>query len=68
MTAIERAVELVGGQTALARLIGIQQSNVWHWLNRHNQVPAKFIRAVSKATNGLVTVDELLDDHEKTNK
>jgi len=33
-TAIEKAVRLAGGQTALARQIGVTQGAVWKWLNK----------------------------------
>lgn len=31
--ALLRAIELAGSQSALARLIGAEQSTVWYWLN-----------------------------------
>jgi DNA-binding transcriptional regulator YdaS (Cro superfamily) len=64
MSAIERAIKIIGGQTVLAKQLGIRQSYVWNWINRHQQAPAKHIRAISTATKGLVSVDELLNDHE----
>lgn len=64
MSAIEKAIKIIGGQTVLARQLGIRQSYVWNWINRHQQAPAKYIRAISSATQGLVSVDELLLDHE----
>jgi DNA-binding transcriptional regulator YdaS (Cro superfamily) len=67
MSAILKAVEVTGGQTALAKLLGVKQSHIWNWINRRQQAPAKYIRAISNATNGLVSVDELLLDHENKN-
>ncbi|MCS6159251.1 MULTISPECIES: helix-turn-helix domain-containing protein [Shewanella] len=64
MSAIEKAINIIGGQTALAKKLGIRQSYVWNWIHRHRQAPAKYIRAISSATHGLVSVDELLLDHE----
>ncbi|MBE4575509.1 transcriptional regulator [Vibrio navarrensis] len=65
MSAIELATELVGGQTSLAKLLGVKQSHVWNWINRKHQAPAKYICAISQATNGRVSVEELLADHGK---
>ncbi|AUI88129.1 transcriptional regulator [Vibrio azureus] len=64
MSAIERATAILGGQTSLAKLLGVSQSHVWNWINRKRQAPAKYIRAISKATGGQVSVNELLTDHE----
>ncbi|PHI36323.1 transcriptional regulator [Pseudoalteromonas sp. GCY] len=65
MSFIKKAVEVVGGQTQVARLLKTKQSVVWHWVNRHGQAPAKYINKISKLTNGQVSVSELLSDHEK---
>ncbi|MEL4241169.1 YdaS family helix-turn-helix protein [Shewanella xiamenensis] len=64
MIAIQKAVEIIGGQTVLANQLGIRQGHVWNWLHRHKQAPAKYIRFISTATQGAVSVDELLLDHE----
>lgn len=68
MSSISKAVEIIGGQTKLASILGTKQSVVCHWLNRHGQAPAKYITRISELTNGQVTVDELLADHVKTDK
>ena len=69
MSAINKSVKLIGGQAMLARLIGVKQSYIWNWVNRNQQAPAKYIRKISRATKGAVSIDELLKDHEisKTN-
>jgi len=61
-TPLERAIELVGGQSALATLCGVKQGHVWHWLRRAKRVPAERIFAIEKATNGAVTHQELRPD------
>ncbi len=66
MSAIKRSTEVIGGQTALASAIGVTQSHVWNWINRKRRAPAKYIRQISLATNGQVTVKELLIDHEES--
>tara|TARA_R110000751_G_scaffold262728_1_gene362020 strand:- start:5400 stop:5660 length:261 start_codon:yes stop_codon:yes gene_type:complete len=68
MSAIEKAVSLIGGQTRLARLLGTQQTAVWNWVNRHSQAPAKYIPRISELTNGEISVNDLLADHQKSKK
>lgn len=68
MSAIEKAVCLIGGQTKLAKYLGTTQTAVFYWINRHGQAPAKYIPRISELTNGQVTVYELLADHVKTDK
>ncbi|WP_278403801.1 YdaS family helix-turn-helix protein [Pseudoalteromonas ruthenica] len=70
MSAIKQAVDLIGGQTATAKTLafGVTQTQVWNWVNRHQQAPAKYIKRISELTNGRVTVDELLADHETNAK
>lgn len=52
-TAIERACEIVGGQSALARILGLKPQSVQKWVNK-NEVPAKRVVAIERATNGQV--------------
>ncbi|MCA2486535.1 MULTISPECIES: YdaS family helix-turn-helix protein, partial [Vibrio] len=40
---LRRAIDLVGGQSALARAINSKQQNVWFWLNKSGRVPAEFV-------------------------
>lgn len=68
MSAIEKAVCLIGGQTKLAKILGVNQTAVFHWINRHGQAPAKYITRISELTNGQVTVADLLADHVKADK
>ncbi len=70
MSAIEKAVDALLGQTATAKALGggVTQTQVWNWVHRHQQAPAKYIKRISELTHGSVTVDELLADHEKGRK
>lgn len=63
MTQIERAVEVCGGQSALARAIGgtIKQAHVWKWL-RAGRPPAERCRDIERATGGKVTKEQLRPD------
>ncbi len=70
MSAIKNAVELIGGQTATAKALGdgLKQSHVWNWVHKFKQAPAKYINRISELTQGRITVDELLADHESNAK
>jgi DNA-binding transcriptional regulator YdaS (Cro superfamily) len=56
------AVEWAGGQTQLAKLIGVQQPHIWNWLNRDNKLPLERALAIERATRGKVTVEKLRPD------
>jgi len=68
MTAISKAVNDLGGQTKVGRILGVQQTAVWNWVNRHRQAPAKYIRKISALTNNEITVEQLLADHENNHE
>lgn len=46
--ALQKAVEIVGGQTALANVLSdktgrsIRQQHIWNWLNRDGGLPAAY--------------------------
>lgn len=48
-TAIERAIEKAGGQTALAKLVGRSQGAVSQWV-RERKVPAEMAVKIERAT------------------
>lgn len=60
--ALTRAIAIVGGQTQLARLLGVKQANVWHWLNKADRVPGEYVIAIEKATGGEITRHDLRPD------
>ena len=68
MSSIKKAVNIIGGQTKLARHLETHQTAVWNWVHRHGQAPAKYIKQISELTNNEVTVEQLLADHEKADK
>lgn len=47
-SAIQKAVEIVGGQTALARSLGRSQGLVWMWCEGRLAVPAKYCRLIEE--------------------
>ena len=61
-TPLQRAVALSGGQSALARLIGTKQGNVWYWLNVAKRLPADYVLPIERATAGVVTRHDLRPD------
>lgn len=63
MTAIGKAVKVIGTQEVLASALGVKQNYVSRWININKQAPAKYIPAISDLTNGEVTIEELLADH-----
>ena len=50
-TPLQKAIKIAGGQTALARAIGTNQSTLWTWLNRAdgNAAP-EYCRRIEAAT------------------
>ncbi|RXD05545.1 cytoplasmic chaperone TorD [Sphingomonas sp. UV9] len=48
--ALRRAVECVGSQAALARLLGIAQPSVWKWLSKGKPLPAEYVLTVEAET------------------
>ncbi|MCH2089759.1 MAG: helix-turn-helix domain-containing protein [Pseudoalteromonas sp.] len=68
MNNITKAVKIYGGQTKLGNALGVKQASVWDWMNKYGQAPAKYIPRISELTNGEVSVNDLLADHQKSNK
>ena len=62
LSALKRAIEKAGGQSALARACGVKQGHVWHWLNKSLRVPAEHAISVETATGGAVKRHELRPD------
>ena len=62
-TPLIRAIDIAGGQKALADAIGTTQSQVWYWLNRAKRgVPGEVAPKIEAATNGIVTCHDLRPD------
>lgn len=62
MQPLEKAIDLAGSQSELARLLSVNQANVWNWLNRDKNVPSEFVLPIAKALNFKVTPHELRPD------
>lgn len=64
-TALQKAVEVVGSQVALAAALGVRQGHVWKWLNTAVEgVPAKYCPSIERATGGAVRCEDLRPDVE----
>ena len=59
---LERAIQIAGGQSALARACDVKQGHVWNWLNKSGKCPAEHVLNVEEATGGKVTRHQLRPD------
>lgn len=52
LEALNLAVEILGGQTALAEVCGgnVKQQHVYNWMNRDEQLPDRHALRVQRAT------------------
>lgn len=48
--ALEKAIEIAGGQSALARVCGLSQTAVWKWKQSSKRVPGDYVLSVEAAT------------------
>ncbi len=60
--ALAQAVDLVGGQAKLARILGVSQPNVWHWLHKAERVPGEYVLKIEAATGGRISRHDLRPD------
>ena len=60
--AIQRAVQILGGQKKFAEKIGVSQPNVWYWLHNRKKVSPQRVPAIVEATNGAVQAHEIRPD------
>lgn len=65
---IQKACDVVGGQTALAKRLSIiarreiKQQRIYNWLNRGDEVPVELMAPIEKATDGAVTRKDFRPD------
>ena len=60
--ALEKAIDIAGGQSALGRLIDRDQKAIWAWINTTQKVPAEDVLKIEKAVDKQVTRHELRPD------
>lgn len=63
MNALQQAISQTGGQSKLAKAIGVAPQVVNNWLARKN-VPADHCPAIEKATGGAIRCEDLRPDVE----
>lgn len=61
MNALQKAIDALGSQSALAKAIGCVPQVVNNWLRR-GSVPAEHCVAIEKATAGVVRCEDLRPD------
>ena len=59
---IATAVKIFGGQSALARKLGVTQGTVWKWLTKATRISAENAIKIDKATGGKVPKKALRPD------
>lgn len=59
---LQRAINAMGSQAALARALEVPPQQVWNWINRDHRVSAEHVLAIEKATAGKVTRHDLRPD------
>lgn len=59
---IQKAVEVLGSQAAMAKAVGVSQPFVNDMLHSRKRVPAELCQKMEAATNGAVTRYELRPD------
>ncbi len=60
---LSHAIDYVGGQVTLAKLIGTSQAQISYWLTKSKRgVPAEWAGKIEDATGGVVTRHELRPD------
>ncbi|CDG13195.1 phage protein [Serratia marcescens subsp. marcescens Db11] len=52
----------LGGQAAMARLLGVSAPTINQWINGIRQIPAERCPEIEKATSGAVTCEQLRPD------
>jgi DNA-binding transcriptional regulator YdaS (Cro superfamily) len=65
MSNVKKAVALIGGQTETGKILGVKQQVISTWVNQSQKAPGRYIRKLAELTNGDVTIEQLLADHEK---
>lgn len=61
MSPIKKAVKIIGGQTALAKILGVKPQAVQQWV-ASGKVPAGRVLKIEEATKGKVSRSSLRPD------
>lgn len=60
--AVQQAVSILGGQSALARVLGIRQAMVWKWCNGKARVCAENVLPIARAVEHKVRAHQIRPD------
>lgn len=60
--AFKNACRVVGGQSAMARLLGVSSPTVNQWANGVRPIPSDRCPEIEKVTNGVITCEDLRPD------
>lgn len=60
--ALTKAIEIIGSQAKLARLLGKKQPHIFKWLHSPVGVPAEHCPAIERLTDHAVTCEQLRPD------
>jgi 4-hydroxybenzoyl-CoA reductase subunit gamma len=60
--AFEKAIDIAGGQSAMASALDVKQGHVWYWLKKMDQCPPDRVLDVERVTAGAVSRHELRPD------
>jgi DNA-binding transcriptional regulator YdaS (Cro superfamily) len=61
-SAVRAAADKVGGQAALARILGVKAPTVNEWVKGHARVPPARCPQIERATGGAVRCEDLRPD------
>lgn len=50
LESLEKAIEVAGGQAALAKICKTSQPRIWNWLHRDKKIPAEYVLTIEKLT------------------
>lgn len=62
MSGLRKAIQVIGSQAALSRILGVKPMVVNQWLKPERRVPVEYLASISEATNGEVTPVDLRPD------
>lgn len=67
---IKEAVKICGSQQKLATKCNVSQQAVGAWVRKKKGIKAKYLQAISDATNNQITVEQLVKalDHRNDNR
>lgn len=62
MDALKKAIDIVGGPSKMAALLGVSAQAVCFWRDEKRRLPAEHCPAIERETGGEVTCEQLRPD------